>query len=153
MQLAAAAHLKGVGAGSLVHPQAYVGLQLLEQTGAQVTAGDVLAFPARKGAVVDGEGHGHGRLGDGNKGQRLYLFRVADRIADGDVLQTAHGYDVAHGSALRRQTLQAVEGVQAGQTQGWLTAPVSRLVLTTIMPVFRVPRLMRPMPMRPTYSL
>ena len=86
MQLAAAAHLKGVWAGGLVHPQTHVGLQLLEQTGAQVTAGDVFAFPAREGAVVDGEGHGHGGLGDGDEGQGFHMFGIADRIADGDIL-------------------------------------------------------------------
>ena len=58
---------------------------------------EVQNFPSlpKKGRVVDGKKHGHGRLVDGDGGQRLGVFEVADGVADLKVLKADHSADVA----------------------------------------------------------
>ena len=96
VQLAAAADAEGIGGVGLLHAEGNVGLQLAHQAGAQVAGGDVSALAAGKRAVVDGEGHGDGRLGDLDEGQRLDGIRRADGIADHDIFDTGDGDDFAH---------------------------------------------------------
>ena len=66
-----------------------------------------------EGAVVDGEGHLHGRGADLHEGQRLGKAFGADRVADGDVADAAHGDDVAGGRLGDGDAAEPVELVQA----------------------------------------
>ena len=60
-----------------------------------MAAGAVFAFLAEERRVVDGEEHTHGRLVDGDGGQRFGGLEVADGVADFKVLQADYGADVA----------------------------------------------------------
>ena len=125
MQFAAAAHLECVGAVGFVHAQGHVGLKLAHETGAQVAAGDVFALAARKGAVVDREGHGDGRLGDAHKGQGLHLLGRAHGIADADILDTAHGPMSPMEASLAGTRLRPSKVYRLVSRSGWDTFWVS----------------------------
>ena len=117
MQLAAAADAEGIGGVGLLHAEGNVGLQLAHQAGAQVAGGDVGALAAGERAVVDGEGHGDGRLGDLDEGQRLDGIRRADGVADHNVLNARDGDDLAHAGAFHRHALEPLERKQAAQAE------------------------------------
>ena len=92
-------------------------MQLAHQAGAQVAGGDVGALAAGERAVVDGEGHGDGRLGDLDEGQRLDGIRRADGVADHDVFNARDGDDLAHAGAFHRHALEPLEREQAAQAE------------------------------------
>ena len=117
MKLAAAADAEGIGGVGLLHAEGNVGLKLAHQAGAQVAGGDVSPLTAGKRAVVDGEGHGDGRLGDLDEGQRIDGIRRADGIADHDIFDTRDGDDFAHAGTLNRHALEALEREQAAQAE------------------------------------
>ena len=82
-----------------------------------MAGGDIGALAAGERAVVDGEGHHDGRLGDLDEGQRLDGVRRADGVADHDVLDAGDGDDLAHLGRLDRHALEAVKGEEAAQTE------------------------------------
>ena len=115
VHLAAAHDPERVGGGGVLHPQGHVLEQLAVEPVADLTAGDVLAFAAGQGAVVDREGHLHGGVVDLDKGQGLHLGGVAQGVADGDVGQAREGHDVAGGDVVAGDTAVGLEVVQFGQ--------------------------------------
>ena len=119
VQLAAAADAEGIRRVGLLHAQGDVGFQLAHQARAQVAGGDVGALAAGERAVIDGEGHHDGRLGDLDEGQRLHRVRRADGVADHDVLDAGDRHDLTHGRLLNRHALEAVEGEQAAQAEAF----------------------------------
>ena len=111
---AAARDVEGVHrALDLGHAQRNVLERFAEQALAQLAGGDELAVAARKGGIVDGEGHLHRRRGDLHKGQRLHALGRADGVADGDVADAGQADDVARsglGNGLLAQTVELIEG-------------------------------------------
>ena len=95
LQLAAAEDLEAVGRAGVFHADGDVGEQLLFEALAQVAAGDVLAFAAGEGRVVDAELDGDGRLVDDDERQRRGILEVGDGFADGDAVDAGDGDDVA----------------------------------------------------------
>ena len=92
---AATRHHPVVKAFALAHLQCQVALQLLLQALLDLTACAVLALLAEEGRVVNGKEHAHRRLVDGNRGQRLGLLKVADGVANLEILQPDDGANVA----------------------------------------------------------
>ena len=95
LEFAAAEDLEGVGRAGVLHLERDVGEQLLVEAVAQVARGDVLAFAAGEGRVVDVELDRDGRLVDGDGRQRLRVLDVAEALADGDARDAGDGDDVA----------------------------------------------------------
>ena len=62
MHFPAAKHAEGIRRLGLLHAEGHILLELAEQAVAQVAGSDEVAFPPRKRAVVDREGHFHRRL-------------------------------------------------------------------------------------------
>ena len=81
VQLTATAHLEAVRR-ELLDAKRDIGVQLAEQTLAQVTGGDVLSLLARKRAVVDHEVHRDGRLGNLLERNGLRSFGTRNRVSD-----------------------------------------------------------------------
>jgi hypothetical protein len=88
MQFSTAGDQEPIRAIGLLDPQRDVGLKLFEETLAQVTRREELAFSACKGAGVHPEGHLDGWLIDDDRRQRDRLFRIGNRLADADVWQS-----------------------------------------------------------------
>ena len=118
MQFSPAVNLKAVGAVRFLHAHGNVCFHFLKQSGAQVSAGDVLALSAGKGTVVYGKHHGNGGLVYVYKGQRLNAVYGAQRFPYVHVGNAVYGHNVAHGAAVAFFALQAVKGVQAGHLGG-----------------------------------
>ena len=81
MQLTAAAHLEAVRR-ELLDAKRDIGVQLAEQTLAQVAGGDVLSLLTGERAVVDHEVHRDGRLGNLLERNGLRRFGTRNRVAD-----------------------------------------------------------------------
>ena len=64
-------------------------------------------FQAHERGSVDPEGHLHGWLVDIYGGQRLRLVGGCQSVADGDVLNTGDGHDLASRSFRHFQTLES----------------------------------------------
>ena len=93
---AAAGDVEAVGAALDVRDaQGNVLERFAVKTVADLAAGDKLALASGERGVVDGERHFHRRRGDLHKRQRLDRADGADRVADGNVADAAHGDDVA----------------------------------------------------------
>ncbi len=73
-----------------------------------LAAGDVVAFLAREGRVVDVEHHRDGGLVEGDGGQGLHVLGVAQRVADAKLLHAGHDGDVAAEHLLGRDSLEAL---------------------------------------------
>ena len=71
-----------IGRTGLLDTHGQVLLQLLEETVAQVAAGNILALFAEEWRVVDGEQHAHRGLVDLDRGQWLGILDIANSIAD-----------------------------------------------------------------------
>ena len=112
MQLAAARDLEGVGRLRLFHAHAHVGLDLFEQAVAQVARGDELALLPGKGAVVDDEVHGDGRLVDLDERQRLDALGVAGGFADIQIGDARHADQIARHGALDLHALEPLKLIQ-----------------------------------------
>ena len=95
LQLAAAEHLEGVGRAGLFHADGDVGEQLFFEALAQIAAGDVCAFAAGEGRVVDAELDGDGGLVDDDERQRRGVLNAGDGLADGDAFNAGDGDDIA----------------------------------------------------------
>src|SRR5437868_6879573 len=52
--------------------------------------GEVLAFPSGEWAIVHGEGHLNGWLVDRHPGQRNWMLRVGNRIANAHLVEAGH---------------------------------------------------------------
>ena len=111
MHLAAACYAEGIRVVGLVYAQRYVLEQLAVQTLTQLTGGDKLALAAGKRRIVDGEIHFYRRLGNLNERQRLRVFHITQRIADGDVFNTGYTNNVAGRDFIYRCVTQAVNGI------------------------------------------
>ena len=111
MHLTASCDTEGVGRLGLMHAQGDILEQFAVQTLAELTGGDIFALASGKRRVVDREVHLNGRLGDLDKRQRLDLRRRAQRVADGDVLNTGDTDDIACGNLLNRRMTQAVNRI------------------------------------------
>ena len=118
MQLAAAGYLERLGGLGVLDAQRYVGLHLLEQTRAQMAAGYELAFTTGHRRIVDREGHRHGRVFDLDKRQRLSVIHIAQRVADGNIIEAAYGHYIAHLGLSAVDALQTIELEQTSQTSG-----------------------------------
>ena len=93
---AAAGDVEAVGAALDVRDaQGNVLERFAVKTVADLAAGDKLALAPGERGVVDGKRHFHRRRGDLHERQRLDRADGADRVADGDVADAAHGDDVA----------------------------------------------------------
>ena len=112
VQLAAAGDFKGIGGIGFLHAHGHVRLDLLEQAVAQVAACHILALAARKGAVVDHEQHGDGRLVNLDEGQRLNTVRCAGRLADVQIRKAGHRHQIAQRGRLDLHTAQSLKLVK-----------------------------------------
>jgi hypothetical protein len=83
-----------------------------------LAAGQVLALAAGEGAVVDAEGHAHGRLFDQDGRQRPGIVRIGQGIADAHVGDAGHGDDGAGLDLGLGDALQVVEGEDLGHFAG-----------------------------------
>ena len=95
VQFAPAIHAERVGGLGVLHAQGNVRLHFLEQARAQVARGDKLPLRTREGRIVHTEIHGNRRLVNLHKSQRLGIGRVANRVANGQLVETANGHDIA----------------------------------------------------------
>ncbi len=77
-----AAHTVAVRRTRFFNAQGYVFQKLFEKPVADMAGRDELAFPARKRAVVYGESHLYGRLGDFYEFVRFHAVGVAHGVAD-----------------------------------------------------------------------
>ncbi len=114
LQFAAAHDFKRIGATGFFDANGDVGQQLFIETVAQIARSDILAFPARKRRVVDGEGHRDRRLIDLNLRQRHGGFGAGDRFPDGDAFDAGDGENVARLADGFIDALQAFERIQLG---------------------------------------
>ena len=96
VHLTSAAYSESVCALGLGDTEGNVTEDFLEQSFTELTGGNELALSSCKGAVVYGEGHLNGRLGNFYERQGLVVICCAECIADGDVLDTGYPYDIAH---------------------------------------------------------
>ena len=110
VQHAASGHDELVGPSAGLDPQGHVVLQLPLQTAADLPAGDVLTVLPGEGRVVDAEGHRDGRLVDGDGVHGVRMIRIADGVAD---LELVHPRDRAE---VARVDLGAVQLAQARET-------------------------------------
>src|SRR5262249_45285103 len=94
------------------HPQGDVGLQLLHQPVAELTAGDVGAVLAGEGRVVDAEDHLQRRLVHPDRRQRHRVVEIGDGVANIDLVQADHGADVARVDLRRLGAGKPVKGVE-----------------------------------------
>ena len=108
MQLTTAGDLELVGAVAFFNAQGHVVQQLLVQTLLDVAAGDELAFLAAERRVVDLEGHGNGRLVDGQRLHRFDVVDVAQGVGDEQLIHTADADDVTGGGFFDVHAVQAV---------------------------------------------
>ena len=115
MQLPAATDLKSVRALGVVDPQADIRLQFPHQPGPKMPACHVLAFPSCKGAVIDGECHGHCRLADLDERQSFHPGRIADCVADGNIFRTVQRHDIPHADLCSVHPFQSVVLEQPAQ--------------------------------------
>ncbi len=106
MQLTTAGDLELLRAVALLDTQRHVVQQFLVQTVLDVAAGDELAFLAGEGRVVDLEGHGYGRLVDGQRRQRLDGVLVAEGVGDVQLVHAGYADDIAGGGFLDFHALQ-----------------------------------------------
>ena len=118
LQLAAAEDLEGVGGAGFFHANGHVGEQFAVEPVLDVARGDVLAFAAGEGGVVDGKVDGDGGLVDRDDGQRLGILECAEAFADGDAGDAGDGDDVADGGLVGVFALEAVEGEELGDLDG-----------------------------------
>ena len=114
VQLAAAAHLEGVGAVRVLHPQSHVVLQLLLEALPDAAALDVLAVLASEGARVHHEHHGDGGLIDVHVFQGHGARAVRDGLAHADVLDARDGHDLAGATFLELDAAETLEAVELG---------------------------------------
>ena len=113
MQLAASGYLEAVSGFCLLYAQADIGVQLAEQTVAQMTGSDEFTFLTGQRAVVYHEIHGDGRLGNLLERNRLPGSPAStDRIADMDIRDTGNRYDGTDGSGLYIHLIQAVKLIE-----------------------------------------
>ncbi len=73
-----------------------------------MAAGDVFAFLARKGGVVDDKVHGNCRLRNLLERNRLRIVGGAEGVADVDVRDTGNGDDGTDARLLHFDLIQAV---------------------------------------------
>ena len=112
MEQAATGDGKIIGARDLFDAQGDVPLELLHEPVAQMPGGEVLAGAARQRRAVDAEDHVERRFVDGEALERAGIGRIADRVADLDVLHPADGADVTGGGLLGIDLPQLVEELQ-----------------------------------------
>ena len=89
-----------------------VGAQLLFEALADLAAGDVFAFAAGKGAVVDAEGHVQRGLVDADGLEGFRASRRRRGVADIDRLKADDGADVAGGDGVDLLAAEAFERVE-----------------------------------------
>ena len=111
MQHAAPGYNPAVCALGLLHAQGEVLFKFLFEAVVDVARGAIFALFAEEGGVVDGEEHRHRRLVDGNRGQRLGVFKIANRVADFKILESHHGANVARLHAVGLLPRHALEGM------------------------------------------
>ena len=122
--------------------------QLAVQPLAEVAAGEVLAFAAGKGRGVDAEGHLQRRLVDLQPRQRPGMIRVADRVADLDLLQADDGDDVAGVGLVDLSAAEVLEDVE--RRRSWRASSGRRPASGRRSGLVHVPDCTRPMAIRPT---
>ena len=104
MQLTAAAYLEAIRR-ELLDAERDIGVQLAEQTVAQVTGRDVLSLLTGERAVIDHEVHRDGRLGNLLERNRLRGLGARNRVAD---VQVGDAGDRNNRTELRLLHLDAV---------------------------------------------
>ena len=114
LQFAAAENLEAVRRTGLLDADGDVCKQLFVEAFAQVAAGDVLAFAACRGRVVDGELDRDGRLIDDDRRQRLRVLKIDDGLTDGDAGDAGDGDDVANHGLGNVGALQSFKGEELG---------------------------------------
>ena len=112
MKFASAEHAETFGGIGLFDPHTDVGLHFAEQSCAQMSAGDELAFLARERRVVDHEVHRQGRFVYRDEGQRFGAVGIAYGLADIEILHSAERNDVADGAFVRFDAFEPFELVQ-----------------------------------------
>ena len=130
VHLAAAHDAERVGRGRILDLEGDVLEQLAVEAVADLAGGDVLALLAGKRRVVDREGHLDRGVVDLDKGQRLHLAGVAQRVADGDVRQAGERDDVAGGCLVDGFAAVGLEVKQFGDAAGHVhvgVVPVAHL--------------------------
>jgi len=75
---------------------------------ANLTGGDVLTLASTEGRVVGREDHGHGGFVHRDSGQRLRVFEIEQRIADGNFVEPGQGDDVAGDCGLHLDSLESL---------------------------------------------
>ncbi len=108
MQLTTAGNFELVSRVAFFNAQRHVVQQLFVQTVLDVTAGDELAFLAAERRVIDLEGHGNGRLVNGQRLHRFDVVLVAQGVGDEQFIHTADANDVAGSSFFDVNTVQTV---------------------------------------------
>ena len=77
-----------------------------------MAGGDILAFLSCKGAVVDHEVHGNGRLGNLLERNGFRIFRRAEGIADVDVRDSCDCHDGADACLFYLGLAQSVKFIE-----------------------------------------
>ncbi len=112
VQLTAAGNLEAVCSSSLLHAKRHVGVQLAEQTVADVTGGHKLTLCTGQRRIVDHEVHGDGGLGNLLEGDGCRVLLGADGITHMQILDTGYGNDGAVLGLLYIHSLQAVKLIE-----------------------------------------
>ncbi len=95
--------------GRFLDLQCNVAFSFLEQTVTDNAARHLVAFRARIRAVIDDEGHGHGRRIDWLRSQRLAYRRIAEGVGNSALGKTGDSDDVACMGFVNGLTLDAAE--------------------------------------------
>ena len=95
MQFTAPRYPELVGVTGILDPQGYVMHQFTLKPLANLARGNVLAFLARKGGVVDLESHAYSGFVDGQRRQGFNLSRVTQCVGDAQRINTREGDNVA----------------------------------------------------------
>src|SRR5258706_366967 len=112
VQQAATADFEGVLAIGLFDLEGDVALEFLPEALAQIAAGNVLAFLADEGRVVDAKHHGERRRLDLLGLEGLGIEGIADRVADIDGFEADQGDDVAGVGFFDIGAAEAFEGLK-----------------------------------------
>jgi len=147
MQLTASGDLEFVRVLGVLHAQGDVVLEFALQALAQLARGDELAVAAGEGRGVDHEVHAHrGSSTSAAAAPRRDWDRTG--VRDVQALHAGEGDDVAGRGFRKFHPLQPQEAqdLQDAARRRWPSGSIT----TTCVLVLTRPRLMRPMPIRPT---
>ena len=109
VQFATAGNAKFVRITRIVYAQCHIVLELLVEAFPDLAARQELAVLTGEWRLVDLEGHAHGRFVDGQRGQGLFMVRVAERVRDAQLVDAAEHNDVAGRGTFRAYAFEAVE--------------------------------------------